>query len=290
MKKKIVGIVFLIMIATMIGSAADINVKENIKINASVVDDPVDVPVWEIGDSWTYNEHYNSFGYREDGTISYVWYHNCTSTYTVVDDSGDTYMVRLTSKDTEGRFNVGRYRLKFTPFYKLTQELEHRKTDLAYVHISTQEKGPVIWQLGNIGIPIPAYYSDIWESSYIPAFELFPFPLTAGKTGTFSSFTRTGHETLSLYFGLIKFADYDFSADIPARDYICNMASITVPAGTYEAYNISTDEGSAQNFSYSYYVPQVGSYAKWVSHHELDDSGKPVSNNKFELVSTTYNP
>lgn len=286
MKKKIVGIVFLMLVTTMVGSAADINVKENIQMTASVVD----VPVWEIGDSWTYNEHYNSFGYRSDGTISYVWYHNCTSTYTVTDDTGDTYKVKLTSKNTEGRFNVGRYRLKFTPFYKITQDIEYRKTDLAYVRISTQEKGPVIWQIGNIGIPIPAYYSDIWESSYAPAEEFLPFPLTAGKTGTFSSYTVTGHEKLSLYFGLIKFADYDFSFEIPAKDYICEMESITVPAGTYEVYNISTDEGSAHNFSYGYYVPQVGFYAKWSYHTELDDSGKPVFNTEAELVSTTYKP
>jgi len=291
MKKKIVvGIVFLMLVATMVVSAANINVKENIQMTASVIDDPVDVPVWAIGDSWTYNEHYNSYGYRDDGTISYVWYHNCTSTYTITDDTGDTYKVELTSKNTEGRFNVGKYRLKFTPFYKLTQELELRKTDLAYVHISTQEKGPVIWQIGNIGFPIPAYYSDIWDNTYTPAYELFPFPLTEGKTGTFSSFTSTGHETLSLYFGLIKFSDYDFSIEIPAKEYICEMESITVTAGTYEAYNISTDEGSAQNYSYLYYVPQVGSYAKWSYHTELDDSGKPVSNNEAELVSTTYEP
>jgi hypothetical protein len=265
-------------------------VKENLQITTSVIDDPVDVPVWEIGDSWTYNEQYNSFGYREDGTLSYLWYLNCTSTYTVTDDTGDTYIIELTSDDTEGRFNVGKYRLKLTPFYKLMQELEHRKTDLAYVQLSTQEKGLVIWQLGNIGIPIPAYHSDIWTHDYTPAQEIIPFPLSDGKTGTLSSFMITGHEKISLYFGLITFADYDFEFEVPAKDYTCEIESINVPAGTYEAYNISTDEGGAQNFSYLYYVPQVGSYAKYVSHYELDDSGKPVSNHKFELVSTTYEP
>ena len=291
MKKKIVGIVFLMLVTTMVGSVADFNVKENIQMTTSVVDDPVDAPVWEIGDSWTYNEHYNQFGYRNDGSIFYRWYHNCTSTYTVTDDTGDTYTVKLTSENTEGSMIFGPYRLKFTPFYKITQEIEYRKTDLAYVHIFTQEKGPVIWLIGNIGIPIPAYYSDVWEASYAPANELFPFPLTAGKTGTFSSFTSTGYETLSLYFGLIKLYDYDWSDfEIPAKDYICEMASITVPAGTYEAYNISTDEGSAQNFSYVYYVPQVGSYAKYSAHSELDDSGKPVMNYEYELVSTNYKP
>ncbi|MCK4348186.1 MAG: hypothetical protein KAW47_06180, partial [Thermoplasmatales archaeon] len=192
------------------------------------------------------------------------------------------------TKNNEGSLIFGPYRLKFTPFYRIIQEIEYRKTDLAYEHIFTQEKGFVFWLIGNIGFPIPAYYSDIWDNSFTPAYEFLPFPLTAGKTGTFPSYTQTGHETLALYFGLIKLADYDFSFETPAKDYICEMASINVPAGTYEAYNISTDEGSAQNFSYVYYVPQVGFYAKYSAHSELDDSGKPVMNYEHELVSTTY--
>ena len=96
---------------------------------------------------------------------------------------------------------------------------------------------------------------------------------------------------MSLYFGLIKLIDGDWSDfEYPARDYICEMASITVPAGTYDAYNISRDMGSAQNFSYTYYVPEVGFHAKYFAHSELDDSGKPVMNCKHELVSTTYTP
>ena len=68
------------------------------------------------------------------------------------------------------------------------------------------------------------------------------------------------------------------------------MANITVPAGTYDAYNISTDMGSVQNFSYSYYVPEVGFIAKYSTHLELDDSGKPVRDWEHELISTTYTP
>jgi hypothetical protein len=121
MKIKIIGIVLFMLIATMLGSVADINLKENIQITKSVIDDQIDTPIWKIGDSWTYHEQYSSFGYWEDGTLGYVWYLNCTSTYTVTDDTGDTYKVELTSENTEGIFNIGKYRLKLTPFYKFTQ-------------------------------------------------------------------------------------------------------------------------------------------------------------------------
>ena len=289
MKKKIiVGTLFLMMVSTMVVSASNIDVKEN-NIKKTVVVDEVDVPVWEVGDTWVFNEHYNEFAYRKDGTIALSWYHNCTSTYVVIDDTGDTYTVELTSENNEGSTVLGEIRLRYTKFTKLTQELEHRKTDLAYVRIRHQEKGPVFWLLGKIGIPIPAQYNLVNEWTSEPGDELFPFPITQGKTGTFSSYITTGHFERSLYFGLIKLGGSDFSFDTPAMDYTCEMDSITVPAGTFDAYKISTDVGSEQNYSYRYYVPEVGFYAK-VSSHLEDDSGKTVLNYEHELVSTTYKP
>ena len=286
MKKKIIGIfVCVLMIASAIVSATTVK-EENIEKTSS----DVDVPIWEKGDSWTYYESYNTYGYRDDGSLAIEWHLNCTSTVTVDDDTGDTYKLKLKGKNIQGSFRAGPYRIKYTPLTKFTQVLEHRKTDLAYVGFTHKEKGLVLWLIGKIGIPIPAYYSDVEEASYTTADENFPFPLFEGKNGTFSSFMSTGSVKASLYFGLIKlvwgnWSDFEF----PARNYTCGMTNINVTAGEYNAYNISTDMGSAQNYSYMYYVPEVGSYAKFSSHTELD-SGKPVSNFEHELVSTTYTP
>lgn len=289
-KEIIVGILFLMLVSTMVVSATNIDVKENNIKRTVVVGDSADVPVWEVGDSWTYNEHYYECSYRKDGTIGASWRHNCTSTYTVIDDTGDTYKVELTSENNEGSTTFGKNRLRHTQFTKLTQVLEHRKTDLAYVRIFHQVKGPVFWLIGKIGIPIPAQYSIVSEWTCEPANELFPFPITQGKTGTFSSFMNIGHQKVSLYFGLIKLGDSDFNYNNSAKDYACEMDSITIPAGTYDAYKISRDMGSEQNYSYLYYVPEVGFYAKVSSHLEKDDSGKTVFNYEHELVSTTYKP
>lgn len=289
MKKKIIGgILFLMLVSTMVVSATNIDVKENHINRSVVVDDSADVPVWEVGDSWIFNEHYYECSYRKDGTIGASWRHNCTSTYTVIDDTGDTYKVELTSENNEGSTNFGKNQLRHTKFTKLKQVLEHRKTDLAYVRIFHQVKGPVFWLIGKIGIPIPAQYSLDAEWTCEPANELFPFPITQGKTGTFSTFTNIGHQKVSLYFGLIKLGDSDFNYDNPAKDYSCEMDSITVPAGTFDAYKISREMGSEQNYSYLYYVPEVGFYAKISSHLEKDDSGKTVLNYEHELLSTTY--
>ena len=289
MRKNIIGI-FIVML--LIGSAIPVfgAIEQNLEIeNMRISSFNDEVPVWEIGDSWTFNESINSFGYLEDGTLFYVWYLNCTCIYTVIDDTGDTYTLEMISENNEGIFNWGEfYKLKFTPFYRVTQEIEYRKEDLAILSISTQEKGLVIWSFGNIGIPIPAYFSDVWEKSFTPGYEYIPFPLTEGKTGTLPSVMQTGHETISLYFGLLKLADYDFSFETPAKDYICELSSISIPAGNFDAFNISTDEGSEQNYSYVYYVPEVGFYAKYSSHYEWFE--KPVLNEAYELISTTYIP
>jgi hypothetical protein len=288
MKKKIIGIfVCMLLIATAIVSAT--NVKEE---NIETTSNEVDVPVWKVGDTWTYDEHYNEIAYRDDGTPGLIWFHNCTSTYTVMDDTGDTYIVKLTSENNEGSFTAGPYRFKYTRFTKLIQELEHRKTDLAYMRWFHQEKGFVIWLLGRIGFPIPAHFSLATEASFDPANELIPFPLSAGKNGTVPGYKMSGHSKVSLYFGLFKLSDSDFSYDVPAHEYMCEMANISVPAGTYEAYNISSDFyfGSAHNYSYDYYAPEVGYFVKLIAHNDWDESGKPALNYHHELISTNYEP
>jgi len=289
MKRKIVGIVIFMLVATAVVSATNINVKKDIQPTAS----SVDVPVWKKGDSWTYNEQYNeqylNHGYTENGTLWMLWYHNCTSTYTVTDTTGDNYTVKMTSTDNEGRLTWGTMRLKFTPLTKLTCEFKLRKTDLACIHDSYTEKGFVftlIW----FNIPFPAQFSDIWGNSYTPPAIVFPFPLTAGTNGTLANYSWAGHEKISLYWGL-KMWDVDYSGYSGDQNYTCEMANITVPAGTYDAYNVSAESTAYGGYSssWSYYAPQVGWWVKQYIYSE-DENGRPTNGYKCELVSTTYTP
>ena len=63
------------LVTTTVVSTTNFNVKIGIQTVASAVD----VPVWEIGDSWTYNEKYNQIWYDTNGDIYLNWFHNCTS-------------------------------------------------------------------------------------------------------------------------------------------------------------------------------------------------------------------
>ena len=252
----------------------------------------VDVPVWEVNDSWTYNEQYVNHLYNANGTLWYLFYHNCTSTYTVTDTTGDNYTVKMTSTNNEGKVTIGSIHLKFTKFTKFTCEYKLRKTDLALVRESWQEKGPVFWLLFNI-VPIPAQYTDAWEYIYSIPDVTFPFPLTAGTHGPLPNASCTGHEKCSLYWGLITLFNwpdlYGYSGD---QNYTCEMANITVPAGTYDAYNVSTEStyGLGHLSGWSYYVPEVGWKAKQIISADADTSGNPGYTIKSELVSTTYTP
>ena len=251
---------------------------------------PVEVPVWKVGDSWTYNEQYVNHLYNANGTLWYLFYHNCTSTYTVTDTTGDNYTVKMTSTDNEGRVTIGSIHLKFTKYTKFTCEFKLRKTDLALVSESWQEKGPVFWLLFNI-VPIPAQYTDAWENTYSIPDVTFPFPLTAGTHGPLPNASCTGHEKCSLFWGLITLFNwpdtYGYSGD---QNYTCEMANISVPAGTYDAYNVSVEStyGLGHLSGWSYYVPEVGWKAKQISSADADTSGNPGWSIKSELVSTTY--
>ena len=155
MKSKIIGIVVcMLLIAATLVSATTIEKKE---IKPSSYE--VEVPIWEVGDTWVYNEEYAEFAYRSDGSRFFAWYRNCTSTYTVIDDSGDHYVVELTSTNNEGSLQNGNLRFRYTPLNKLSQTLTHRKTDLAYTQWIHQEKGLVFWLLGKIGFPFPAPFN-----------------------------------------------------------------------------------------------------------------------------------
>jgi len=288
MKRKIVGIFVCMLLTATVVSATNFNKKNNIQTAVSTVD----VPEWEVGDSWTYNEMYNQTWYDKNGDIFFQWYHNCTNTYTVTAEIGDTYTVEVISSNDEGSLRYGSYRLKFTPSVKFIETFECRKTDLAYIRYAHQEKGFASLSYGKIGLSIPAQYYDIWEASFAPGLVYLPFPFTAGSNGIIPICAEDGHENMGLYWGLINFIYTDFHFFFLPLNYTCEMAEITVPAGTYNAYNVSTDIyfGSSHNYTRIYYVPEVGYYVKYIDHKDSRDPGKPTEDYKYELVSTTYKP
>jgi len=252
----------------------------------------VDVPVWKKGDSWTYNFHELEYKYDSNDTIWYKVYHNCTLTYKVTDATGDNYIIKATSTDNEGRVTIGKYQLKFTPFTKYLGETIIRKTDLAVLRDVQQKKGFVFWLVGNI-FPFPAQYNSVREANYTSGYQALPFPLNAGTPGTIPGTNQIVQEKGALYWGLISLFDRPAQTSfISPTDYNCEMANITVPAGIYNAYNVSIElhYGMGHYTSWRYYVPEVGWQAKLHFNADYDTSGKPGIIAELELVDFNYTP
>jgi hypothetical protein len=288
MRNKIVGIVVLMLVATTVVSATNMNVKEKIQPTSS----SVDVPVWQKEDSWTYNYHWVNYKYDSNGTLWYTLNYNCTMTSVVTDDTGDNYTMKETSTNIDGRATIGKYQLKFTPFTKKTNDVIFQKIDLGCFSEIQQEKGLVFWLIGNI-LPFPAQYQHIFEYSDTPAYRFLPFPLNAGTNGTIPGGSQIWREKASLYWGLISLFDWPEKTNTyGGTHYHCEMANITVPAGTYNAYNVSIDlsYGLGRYHVWRYYVPEVGNQAKLYFSSDWDNTGKPGTIVEFELVSTTYTP
>jgi len=289
MKRKIVGIIVLMLVATAVVSATHIDVKKNIQPTSS----SVDVPVWKKGDSWTFNEHNTMHRYLTNGTLWFTWSRNDTLTCTVIDDTGDNYTIKESSTDNGGFAIIGSYRLKFTPLTKFTDEFTIRKTDLAYYYQLFVDKGFVFWLFGKIGFPIPARYYLLSEASYKSPMVDLPFPLIAGTQGNLPGYSYTYQEKITLYWGLITL--YDLPKENFTQGplpYHCEMVNITVLSGNYNAYNVSVDVPNGLHGHYSnwlYYVPEVGHTAKGYTYF-TDGAGKLIQTYGYELVDFNYTP
>jgi hypothetical protein len=287
MKNKIIGIIISILMVTTVVSATLIDVKEHSRTTTS----GENVPEWKKGDSWTFNEQYINHLYNEDGSLLNLWYHNCTSTYTVINVTGDTYTVKMSSTNNDGYQMWDWLRWKYTPLTKFTIEITQRKTDLAYIRFTYTEKGLVLLLLGKINLPFPAQFYDTWVETNTPPLEIFPFPLIAETTGTLANYSWMVHETSSFYWGVFK-KIFDYSSFSYVQNYTCEIANITVPAGTYNTYNVSVDstpQGYSHFSTWSYYAHEVGWFVKQSIYNEKAP-GKPGYIYNCELVSTTYTP
>jgi hypothetical protein len=154
--------------------------------------------------------------------------------------------------------------------------------------------------------------------TYDPPLSLLTFPLNTGTAWNLPSTNITIDGTIqSFYLNLINFINkiaklfgkeflppeisallpiidleetltalgYDnvFSIPpIPSAFFCLNTENITVPAGTYEAYNNTLFGGPAQ----CYYAPTAGNIVKIIGNlEEIDPNTKNI---KIELLSTNY--
>jgi hypothetical protein len=175
----------------------------------------------------------------------------------------------------------------------VTSEYKRQKTDLAESVSKMEVKGFVFWLKGNMNFPIPAQMHWKQETVNTPPQTYLPFPLVAGSNTTISNFSTHATTMCTLYWGLLPIFQGGGDWDTGICDCTCEMASITTPAGTYDAYNVSVGRFwgiQAHDYNTYYYVPEIGNVVKQTNHKDWDSNGRTWYDQEWELISTTYEP
>ncbi len=293
MKKKIIGIlVCMLLIATFAIPISALN-KENTP-TGTTTSQGVDVPVWEVGDSWTYNtEVYTAASPNvTDGMVAEG---GGELTFEVVDDTGDTYKLKGTMKPMTGKIDLpGNIDMRITRLSSYIADLELQKTDLAILNYDLLMKAIVHLTLGPIPLPIPIQMQSSRKTEFSPALNLTPFPLNDGDSGTIGGFIVTEQSKVSMFWGLIPISqDDDLEWPLHECEYTCTFESIDVPAGTFDVYKVEADyhwgyEGD--DTFYSYYAEEVGNVVKASLNIDFGKTEVTYYSMEMELVSTTYEP
>jgi len=218
-----------------------------------------DVPIWEVGDSWTY--HY---------TESMTYFLNYTLSgdikLKVVEDTGDSYVLEGKSRP-HGEFNGDYYYegliFKTTIFTTLSMRIQIRKSDLGVESFNEKIEGFLFAKIGVITIPIPLQFEKYQDIEFDPTWEIMPFQLYDGKYGNLSYteivFIKTYAHMLR---GSLPFwDDENFRFIVNPIPYTCSSEKITIDAGTFDVFNVSAEREDDYRFV-SYYSEEVGNVVK----------------------------
>jgi hypothetical protein len=283
MKKKIIGIfVCMLLIATTLVSATKIDFKDDI----GSLSNTADVPVWEEGDSWTYEYEQITRGLPNETTKLTI---TGNIVYTVVDDTGDHYTLEGKGESMSATANLGNVRLKSSRIFNLRVDMVVRKTDLGISSFYYKFKTFAFIMLGPIIIPFPIQGTGYRNTEFTPERPILPFPLHDGKNGTFTSVQIDEEWAQKMFWGLITLEEGNVSWDSVALKYICNTEEITVPAGTYDVYNVTSYLEGWNHIGLCYNATVGNAVEIYVKmfHGEYHDWWMIL---KHKLKSTTYIP
>ena len=280
LRQKLVGIfVCMLLIATMAIPISALN-KE---YNATPEPNSADVPTWEVGDSWIYEVHHAQ---REAINLSMGYNLSCELEWTVVDDSGENYLLEGKAKSISAVGWVGTTGMVNSRFLTIKIEMRVGKTDLAIKSYNHTTKGYVFIKMGKLVIPIPIH-AKLWRNTkFTPHRQILPFPLLDGKNGTFGSVFQENVWQTTMIWGFVELENDNGSHYTGEQDYTCNEEQITVPAGTYDTYNVTTTTPYCSITNH--YTSEVGNTVSLYTK-ELT-LGKWWLILDYKLISTTYTP
>lgn len=289
-----------------------------------------DVPVWHVGDFWTYKVNNVSVNFEEDNQTIDLTLSVDQLPLTVASISGDSYTLSFSTKASgHGLINIDagdgpiNMTIDFTNV-KISGNVMIDKTMLGIKSIDANLKG--LFKLDIIQqpyfnfslhhIPIPITMNMTIDSNSSVSVLAFPMNIGISWNVSASDFTING-KIHSIWLNIIHFANTiaDFfgkpflspqiDALLPVIDikdvlttigignvfsipeapgiFNClNTENITVPAGTFNAYNISIADGIGSIF----YAPVAGNVVKIGGN--FHDVIPYIQNLNMELIDTNY--
>lgn len=282
-KNVIISLLALMLVIPSFIATAETTEKSN-----PIIIQSDDVPIWEVGDSWTFfvseftvNYTYGDLNIVMDGQIDdFKW--------TVSDTSGSSYIVDITGKvsatfacafpigdnvlNVNGDINPARN--------KITGKIVLTKSNLEIEDFNAEIKGIASVQIEPLPIKLPLPIKITADADLSTVFPLFNFPLHLLKFWNMPDLDITMYTTFGGMFGIIKipitfYVSYSW---MPLAFSILVQESITVPAGTYDAWRIQSLIG---DYFVYYYAAEVGNLIKI-------DVNMPSGGIQAELIDTNF--
>jgi hypothetical protein len=277
MKTKIVGIlVCMLLIATLAIPISALNKEyEPQTIGA-------DVPVWEVGDSWTYYVDY----FESDDNETLIYTLEGSLTFEVTDDSGDSYILEGTGRPL-GVIQYGNIGLRTSFLSRVTYDMKMRKSDLGFEYANYYLKGICWLTLGGIPLPVPIQIHGFKNTDFTPIQGFMPFPLTDGDSGTIPSIDFHIVTGTSLFWGIIPITDVDSTWGCEDLDYTVTADQITVPAGEFDVYAVEAENYVEDHYN-SWYCEEVGNVVKENILIYVGETSQVYLSMDMELEETTY--
>ena len=283
MKTKLIGIIIcMLLIATTLVSAVNVNQKN---ITPTLFD--ADVPIWEVGDSWTYDIN-KTIRSDLNETMKYVLTGDII--LSVKDDTGDYYILEGVGESISILGNIGKLNLRSSRIITVNIEMVVKKADLAISSYNFMFKGIVFIVLGPIILPFPIQLHEWRDSTFTPDQPVLPFPLFDGKNGTLISALIDEEWGLTMFWDLISIDTGDVSWHSTFNDYTCTATEVTIPSGTYDVYKVSDYAQGGGNHIDLYYNATVGNVVEIYFKMYNGDWHDWWLIQKLRLKSTTYTP
>lgn len=241
-----------------------------------------DVPIWDVGDSWTYLVDTCSVQFYESEQLIEINLSMDSFLVKVEETTATSYLLGISGKiqgsfgydDGAGTTLAGR--LYFT---KISGTLQIRKADLAVEKALVVIRGIALLKEHPlpISIPIPVPLTITVNVEQGTPRPFIDFPLYDGKEGIISEAHLSANikvesivlKILHIFNSEIpKEIILDQEIDTPMFPYSATAEEITVQAGTFAAYNLSFFEGL---FGSIYYASAAGNIVKAEAKMDIPD-------------------